>query len=944
MKQKFLVTGMTCSACSAHIEKSLSKAEGIRSVNVNLLANNMMVDYDESTLKPSDISRLVEEAGYGAAPADAARQKSSRREPPENLTLKEAETKKRQFLRSLVFLVPLFYLSMGTMVGLPVPGWLDGMHNPLAFAFTQFLLTLPILYLNRNYFFTGFKTLWHRSPNMDSLIAVGSSAAMIYGIYIIYQISFAFVAGDHEALMAYSMDLYFEGAATILTLITFGKWLEARSKSKTSEAITKLMDLAPKTATVERSGVEMEIPVEEVVVIRPGQSIPVDGVILEGRTSVDESALTGESLPVEKTVDDRVIAATVNKNGSVKFRATRVGDNTTLAQIIRLVEEASSSKAPIAKLADKVAAVFVPTVMTIALIATIVWLLLGQSFDFALSIGISVLVISCPCALGLATPVAIMVGTGKGAENGILIKSAESLETAHLVNTVILDKTGTVTEGRPRVTDVLPLDGLAADELVSLAAAVEKRSEHPLADAIVQYAAEQGIAFPEAEDFGSAEGQGVRGRVNGVMIHAGNRRLLGVLEVDSPELEAEADRLAEEGKTPLFFVREAEGTRTVLGLIAVADVVKPTSRQAISELKKLGIDVVMLTGDNKKTAEAIRRQTGIDRVVAEVLPQDKEEEVRKLQAEGKKVAMIGDGINDAPALARADVGIAIGAGTDVAIESADIVLMKSDLLDAVAAIELSHAVIRNIKQNLFWAFFYNSIGIPLAAGVLFIPFGLKLNPMFAAAAMSFSSVSVVTNALRLKLFKPTVSAPAAPAASPKEVPACPAAACAACPTACAAARTEAAPEPLTRVMLVEGMSCGHCSARVEKALAAVEGVTAVQVDLEAKTATVTLAHPVEDSLLEHAVTEAGYTPVSISDTIDPNNKGETAMNKKIVIDGMMCMHCAGAVEKALNALDGVTAKVDLEQKCAHVELAAPVADEVLAKAVTDAGYTVVSIG
>ena len=1019
MKQKFLVTGMTCSACSAHIEKSLSKAEGIRSVNVNLLANNMMVDYDESTLKPSDISRLVEEAGYGASPADAARQKSARPEPPENLTLKEAETKKRQFLRSLIFLVPLFYLSMGSMVGLPVPGWLDGMHNPLAFAFTQFLLTLPILYLNRNYFFTGFKTLWHRSPNMDSLIAVGSSAAMIYGIYIIYQISFAFVAGDHAALMAYSMDLYFEGAATILTLITFGKWLEARSKSKTSEAITKLMDLAPKTATVERSGVEVEIPVEEVVpgdivVIRPGQSIPVDGVILEGRTSVDESALTGESIPVEKTVDDRVIAATVNKNGSIKFRATRVGDDTTLAQIIRLVEEASSSKAPIAKLADQVAAVFVPTVMTIALIATIVWLLLGQSFDFALSIGISVLVISCPCALGLATPVAIMVGTGKGAENGILIKSAESLETAHLVNTVILDKTGTVTEGKPRVTDVIPLGGTDAAELVMLAAAVEKRSEHPLADAIVQYAAESG----------AAEGQGVRGRVNGVTIHAGNRRLLGALGVDSGELEAEADRLADEGKTPLFFVREAEGSRTVIGLIAVADVVKPTSRQAIAELKKLGIDVVMLTGDNKKTAEAIRRQTGIDRVVAEVLPQDKEEEVRKLQAEGKKVAMIGDGINDAPALARADVGIAIGAGTDVAIESADIVLMKSDLLDAVAAIELSRAVIRNIKENLFWAFFYNSIGIPLAAGVLFIPFGLKLNPMFAAAAMSFSSVSVVTNALRLKLFKPSVSAPAAPAApaAPKaEAPACPAAACAVCPAACDPAEpapaptgsavrvmkvegmscahcsarvekalsavdgvesahvdleaktvaitlahpvedsvlesavTEAgyepagflsgeAPEPIVRVMQVEGMSCAHCSARVEKALSAVEGVESAHVDLEAKTAAITLSHPVEDSVLEAAVIEAGYTPVSISDTIDSNNKGEFAMNKKIVIDGMMCMHCAGSVEKALNALDGVTAKVDLEQKCANVELTAPVADDVLAKAVTDAGYTVVSIG
>ncbi len=849
--------------------------------------------------------------------------------------------------------MPLFYLSMGSMVGLPVPGWLDGMHNPLAFAFTQFLLTLPILYLNRNYFFTGFKTLWHRSPNMDSLIAVGSSAAMIYGIYIIYQISFAFVAGDHAALMAYSMDLYFEGAATILTLNTFGKWLEARSKSKTSEAITNLMDLAPKTATVERSGVEVEIPVEEVVpgdivVIRPGQSIPVDGVILEGRTSVDESALTGESIPVEKTVDDRVIAATVNKNGSIKFRATRVGDDTTLAQIIRLVEEASSSKAPIAKLADQVAAVFVPTVMTIALIATAAWLLLGYSFDFALSIGISVLVISCPCALGLATPVAIMVGTGKGAENGILIKSAESLETAHLVNTVILDKTGTVTEGKPRVTDVIPLGGTDAAELVMLAAAVEKRSEHPLADAIVQYAAESGIACPEAEDFGAAEGQGVRGRVNGVTIHAGNRRLLGALGVYSGELEAEADRLADEGKTPLFFVREAEGSRTVIGLIAVADVVKPTSRQAIAELKKLGIDVVMLTGDNKKTAEAIRRQTGIDRVVAEVLPQDKEEEVRKLQAEGKKVAMIGDGINDAPALARADVGIAIGAGTDVAIESADIVLMKSDLLDAVAAIELSRAVIRNIKENLFWAFFYNSIGIPLAAGVLFIPFGLKLNPMFAAAAMSFSSVSVVTNALRLKLFKPSVSAPAAPAApaAPRaEAPACPAAACAACPAACEAA--EPAPAPAgsaVRVMKVEGMSCAHCSARVEKALSAVEGVESAHVDLEAKTAAITLAHPVEDSVLEAAVTEAGYTPVSISDTIDSNNKGEFAMNKKIIIDGMMCMHCAGSVEKALNALDGVTAKVDLEQKCANVELTAPVADDVLAKAVTDAGYTVVSIG
>ena len=954
MKERFNVTGMTCAACSSHIEKALSKTEGVRAVNVNLLANNMVVDYDEAVLTESDISRVVENAGYGATPAAAAtKSRAPRQEPPANLTLQEAEHKRKQFLHSLIFLIPLFYISMGSMAGLPVPQWMDGMHNPLAFAFTQFLLTLPILYLNRNYFFTGFKSLWHRSPNMDSLIAVGSSAALVYGIYVIYQISFAFVAGDQEALHGYAHDLYFEGAATILTLITFGKWLEARSKSKTSEAITKLMDLAPKTAVVERSGVELEVPVEEVlpgdiVIIRPGQSIPVDGVVIEGSSSVDESALTGESIPVEKAVDDRVIAATVNKNGYLKFRATRVGDDTTLSQIIRLVEDASASKAPIAKLADKVASIFVPAVMTIAALATVVWLLLGAEFDFALSIGISVLVISCPCALGLATPVAIMVGTGKGAENGILIKSAEALETAHLVDTVILDKTGTVTEGKPQVTDVITFGPTGAGELLSLAAGVESRSEHPLAEAIVQYAAEKGIPFAEARDFAAAAGQGVSAAVEGGTLYAGNRKMLEALGIDPAPLEADADRLADEGKTPLFFVRKSGGTAEVLGIIAVADVVKPTSQTAIAELKKLGIDVVMLTGDNKKTAAAIQRQMGITRVVAEVLPQDKEQEVRKLQEAGHKVAMVGDGVNDAPALARADVGIAIGAGTDVAIESADIVLMKSDLLDVVTAIELSKAVIRNIKQNLFWAFFYNSIGIPLAAGVLFIPFGLKLNPMFAAAAMSFSSVSVVTNALRLKLFKPSIAAPEAPSSARPVVREVTETAREPMVLSAAAEETAAEKAPVRKTMRVDGMTCPHCVARVEKALNAIDGVTA-KVDLESATAALTLTREVPDEVLMDAVRQADYTPVSISDTIDNTEtrqtdcKGECTMTKKLTIDGMMCGHCASHVEKALNALEGVEAKVDLENKCATVTLSGEVPDEALKKAVADAGYTVTAI-
>ena len=673
--EKFDVTGMTCAACQANVTRCVGKLDGVETVDVSLLANQMTVTYDENKMDEGRIAAAVREIGYGASPQRSSEAKAEgfrgQWQDRKERAREEQEGMKRRLISSVLLLIPLMYIAMGEMMSLPVPGFLAGMENALVNAMAQLVLTIPVIFINWHFFQNGLKSLFHRAPNMDSLVAIGSGASLIYGLFAMFRMAYGFGHGDLGLVHQYAHALYFESAAMILTLVTVGKYLEARSKAKTSDALGKLVDLAPKTAVVVRDGMEQTIPAEQVVagdvvVIRPGEGIPVDGVVMEGFGYVDQAAITGESIPVEKRQGDTVISATINKNGTFRFQASKVGEDTTLSQIIRLVDEAGNSKAPIARLADRVSGIFVPIVIGIAVITAAVWLLVGQSFEFALSNAISVLVISCPCALGLATPVAIMVGTGKGAENGILIKSAESLETAHLVNTVILDKTGTVTEGKPRVTDVIPLGGTDAAELVMLAAAVEKRSEHPLADAIVQYAAESGIACPEAEDFGATEGQGVRGRVNGVTIHAGNRRLLGALGVDSGELEAEADRLADEGKTPLFFVREAEGSRTVIGLIAVADVVKPTSRQAIAELKKLGIDVVMLTGDNKKTAEAIRRQTGIDRVVAEVLPQDKEEEVRKLQAEGKKVAMIGDGINDAPALARADVGIAIGAGTDVA--------------------------------------------------------------------------------------------------------------------------------------------------------------------------------------------------------------------------------------------------------------------------------------
>jgi Cu+-exporting ATPase len=754
MNQKFSVTGMTCSACSASVEKSVKKLEGVQSVNVNLLSNSMSVVFDEASVDHNKIIEAVKNAGYGAS--DFARDRVTAGQTKKvNPVEQEQKEMKTRIIVSFIFLIPLLYIVMGHMLKFPLPEGLMGVPNAITFAFTQLLLTVPIVYVNRKYYQVGFKTLFRGSPNMDSLIAIGSAAAVIYGVFAIYQIGFGLGHENPDMVKHYLHDLYFESAGTILTLITLGKYLEARSKGKTSEAISKLMDLAPKTAMVLREGLEVEIPVEEVLIgdeilVRPGQSIPVDGVITFGSSAVDQAALTGESIPVEKQIGDKVIAATINKTGFFKFKAEKVGNDTTLAQIIQLVEEASSSKAPISKLADKISGIFVPVVIILATLSVIIWLLLGYSFEFALSIGIAILVISCPCALGLATPVAIMVGTGKGAQNGILVKSAEALETLHSIKTVVLDKTGTITEGKPKVTDIVTVNGISKYELLEIAASIEKPSEHPLSEAIVEEAEATGVSLFNVDEFQAISGRGIISKMKGIKYIAGNLTFMLENGIDTKGHNQQTDNFAEEGKTPLYFADEKQ----LIGIIAVADVIKATSRQAIEDFKAMGIDVVMLTGDNKKTAEAIRKQLNIDKAVAEVLPQDKESEVRKIQESGRKVAMIGDGINDAPALARADVGIAIGAGTDVAIESADVVLMKSNLQDAVTAIQLSKATMKNIKENLFWAFFYNILGIPLAAGVFYIALGWKLSPMFGAAAMSLSSVFVVTNALRLRFFKP----------------------------------------------------------------------------------------------------------------------------------------------------------------------------------------------
>ncbi len=838
---------MTCSACSARVEQTVSKRDGVKNVSVNLLSNSMIVDYDPAVITRQEIIAAVEKSGYGATVQQ--RDRSNTTASPTAPALEDADQKqkKKRLIGSAIFVVPLFYLSMGHMLGAPLPPFLHGSENALLLAFTQFLLTLPILFLNFQYFKNGFRSLFHGSPNMDTLIAIGSSASVVYGIFAIYQIGYGLGHGDLARVERYAMDLYFESAGMILTLITLGKYLESRAKGKTSEAITKLMDLAPKTALVERNGVEMEIPSEEVLVgdilmIKPGMAIPVDGTVVEGRSSVDESVITGESLPVEKTVGAQVIGATVNKTGYLKMRATKVSGDTALSQIIRLVEETNSSKAPIARMADRVSGVFVPIVITISIGAAVIWLLAGQTFEFALSTAIAVLVISCPCALGLATPTAIMVGTGKGAQHGILIKSAEALENLHGVDTVVFDKTGTLTEGRPTVTDLIPASGRSETLLLQIAATLEHASEHPLAEAVLCHAEQKGVTPLAVVDFESISGKGVFGTIDGERYYAGSFRFLTELQIDCDGYLPLLDTLTAEGKTPLLF---ADHT-AVIGLIAVKDQVKATTGQAVSRLHEMGIETVMLTGDHVQTAEVIRTELGMDRAIAEVLPQEKEANIRALQTAGKRVAMVGDGINDSPALTRADIGIAIGAGTDIAIASADVVLMRNDLLDVVSAIELSRATVRTIKQNLFWALVYNSIGIPIAAGVLFPIFGFTLNPMIGAAAMSFSSVCVVSNALRLKLFRPklqTLSTQSIKTDKPCE-------------------NRNQEEFMMKKTMIIDGMMCNHCKARVEQALTALSGV-AVEIDLEQKAAFLTLTEEVADDRLVQAVTDAGYQVLEI---------------------------------------------------------------------------------
>ena len=854
--EQYTVTGMSCAACSARVEKAVKAVPGVTSCSVSLLTNSMGV---EGTASASAIVKAVQEAGYGASPKDAAAETPS----AELDALADHETPrlKKRLIASLVFLAVLMYFSMGHMMwGWPLPHWFDGNH--VAMGLVQLLLAGIVMVINQKFFISGFKGLLHRAPNMDTLVALGSSASFLWSTYALFAMTRAQVDGNDVLVMHYMMELYFESAAMILTLITVGKMLEARSKGKTTDALKSLMKLAPQTATLLQEGAEVTVPIAQVkkgdlFVVRPGENIPVDGLVLEGSSAVNESALTGESIPVDKAAGDKVSAATTNQSGFLKCEATRVGEDTTLAQIIRMVSDAAATKAPIAKIADTVSGFFVPAVISISVLTTLVWLLLGREFGYALARGISVLVISCPCALGLATPVAIMVGNGLGARNGILFKTAASLEAAGRTQIVALDKTGTITSGEPRVTDILPAEGVSESELLTLAASLEQKSEHPLAKAVLAYAETETIACPDVTDFAALPGNGLSARLDGMEIYGGNAEFIATKASVPAELQAEAARLAAEGKTPLFF----GGAGRLMGVIAVADTLKEDSPRAIRELQNMGIRVVMLTGDNQRTADAIGRQAGVDEVIAGVLPDGKEAVIRRLQESGK-VAMVGDGINDAPALTRADTGIAIGAGTDVAIDAADVVLMNSRLSDVPAAIRLSRATLRNIHENLFWAFIYNIIGIPLAAGV-FIPFGLTLNPMFGAAAMSLSSFCVVSNALRLNLFdlhstkhdrKPKSAAlPAAPVQP-------------------AAAENTAEPvsapvvkedNAMKKTLHVEGMMCCHCEARVKKALEALPAVDEAVVSHEAGTAIVTLNAEVSDADLKKAVEDQDYKVTGI---------------------------------------------------------------------------------
>ena len=828
MKLKFIVSGMTCAACSARVEKVSSAVQGVNGVEVNLLAGKMTVDADSDDVS-GQICKAVQDAGYGIRPDDGTKL-PQKTQSPQTDALKEM---KKRIIGSAAFLVILMYFTMGHMVGLPLPHWYHGTQNAMVAALLQFLLTLPAVYLNRVYFTRGIKALWKRSPNMDSLIAVGSGAALVYGIAVLFLIAAALGRGDMAAVEAYSGDLYFESAAMILTLVTLGKFLETRAKGKTGDAVKALMDLRPQTATVKRGGTTVEIPVEQVligdtVIVRSGGNIPIDGSVIHGTAFVDQSALTGESVPVEVEAGSRVAAATTVSSGYLEIRAEKVGEDTTLSQIIRLVEEAGGSKAPIARLADKIAGIFVPVVMTISAIAFVIWQIAGEGLEFSLTTAIAVLVISCPCALGLATPVAIMVGTGRGARMGVLFKNAAALENLHHVDTVVLDKTGTLTTGKPAVTDVLPGEE-EEFTLLMMAAALEAKSEHPFAKAILEYCKD--IPIPEAEDFETLPGRGVTATVGAVRYYGGNRRLMEELGLSVPELE----ELSAQGKTPLYFASE-DGL--YLGAIAAADVLKQDSSAAVEALERMGLRVVMLTGDNKGTAAAVAQQAGIHHVVSDVLPGDKAAVVQKLQQEGHRVLMVGDGINDAPALVTADVGMAIGAGTDIALDSADVVLMRNSLVSVASAIELSKATVRNIKQNLFWAFFYNALGIPVAAGALYPGFGIQLSPMLGSAAMSMSSVFVVTNALRLRLFKPSIEPEQKEEIlmeEPKEE------------------------QKMETVIYVEGMMCPHCKARVEQVCKAVPGATDAVVDLQAKN--VTVSGDADLQALKKAITDAGYEVV-----------------------------------------------------------------------------------
>ena len=903
-KEKFDIQGMTCSSCSSHVEKAVCKLDGIQKVNVNLLSNNMIVEYDETILDDGKIVKAVIDAGYGANLSDeendlskdnkASNQESKKDNDIQSKMQENLKEMKKRLILSFLFLIPLMYVAMHQMLnnlfGLPIPEFVknifDGPQNALIFAFTQVLLLIPIVFFNRNYFIVGFKRLLKRSPNMDSLIALGSSASIIYGIIAIYMIGYGLGHNDLELVTRYSKDIYFESAGTILTLITFGKYLETKSKGKTSSAISKLINLAPKTAIVIRSGNEIEVNTEEIilediVVIKPGGAIPVDGVVIEGCSSVDQSSITGEAIPVEKQIGDNVVSGTINKNGVLKIRPTKVGENTTLSQIIKLVEEASNSKAPISKIADKVSLIFVPTVILISIITAIVWILVGQSFEFALTSAIAVLVISCPCALGLATPVAIMVGTGKGAENGILIKDAESLELLHKVDTVVFDKTGTITVGKPKVTDIITSQSLIGktsllnnlkvkiignenynlkveNELLKIAGSLEKSSEHPLAEAVLEKVLEREIELEEVKDFETISGRGIKGKIQGKKYFGGNLAFMQENKINTEMLGEITENLYKEGKTLLYFAKENE----LIGLIAVSDIIKDTSIDAIKFLKDKNIEVVMLTGDNKLAAETIGKTLGINNIISEVMPQDKEQEIVKLQNAGKKVAFVGDGINDSPALVRSDVGLAIGSGTDIAIESADIVLIKNDLRDVDTAIELSKATINNIKLSLFWAFIYNIIGIPVASGLFYPMLGLKLNPMIGAAAMSLSSVCVVTNALRLRRFKnKNLEKITANKFTDEdmdiiknemnkmveELK----------------AKVEEKENKIMKTIKINGMACNHCKMTVEKVLNAIDGVENAEVNLENKEAIVTLSKEIESDVFKAVIEDAGFEFVEI---------------------------------------------------------------------------------